>query len=264
VIICADDFGWSDDIDRATLELIARQRATAVSCMVAVPRCSRAVLTPLLASAERIDLGLHLVLNNDALPCSAAAGSSLSRTGRFAGLCGLMRQSLLRRFRARDAEEEIAAQYRLFIERCGRAPDFIDSHLHVHQFPGLREGLLDFVSSLPAEQRPYIRNSYMPMAKVLRQAVSIGKCSLLSALGKTMRMRLTQNGIPTNHGFAGVYDYFGWRRYPDHLQRFVRHMEPGNAILMVHPGLDKPWRRIEFETLRDSVILDGRGCRFKR
>src|SRR2546422_7241019 len=40
MILCADDYGLSEDIDRAILELCRSGRLTAVSCMVALERCS--------------------------------------------------------------------------------------------------------------------------------------------------------------------------------------------------------------------------------
>jgi predicted TIM-barrel fold metal-dependent hydrolase len=59
---------------------------------------------------------------------------------------------------------------------------------------------------------------------------------------------LRKAGIPTNDGFGGIYNYFGFMRYPLHLEKFLRTV-PESGIIMVHPGLDEPWRRAEYDAL---------------
>ena len=53
MILCADDYGLSEDIDRAILELCRSGRLTAVSCMVALERCSAESLRELLAHQKK-------------------------------------------------------------------------------------------------------------------------------------------------------------------------------------------------------------------
>src|SRR5471032_3164623 len=67
MIICADDYGMGDDIDRAILELCARKRLSAVSCMVAMKRCGSELLRPLLEHQANVDVGLHLCFADETL-----------------------------------------------------------------------------------------------------------------------------------------------------------------------------------------------------
>ena len=62
MIVCADDFGWSDDVNRAIVELVAARRVSAVSCMAVLPHCAPEDLKPLLEYAEHIDVGLHFTV----------------------------------------------------------------------------------------------------------------------------------------------------------------------------------------------------------
>ena len=148
---------------------------------------------------------------------------------------------------------EVSRQYDLFVEKYGSAPAYIDSHLHVHQFPGVREAVMSLAMRGPAESRPCVRNNGMPLSKIMRQGVSRWKSFFVCFFGRRVRDQLRARGIPTNRGFAGIYDYREWSRYPEFLDRFVSHMESETGILAAHPGLEEPWRRVEFEAIRDRL-----------
>src|SRR5437867_13083317 len=62
MIVCADDYGWSDDANRAIVELVAARRVSAVSCMAGLPHCAPDNLKPLLEHAYHIDVGLHFTV----------------------------------------------------------------------------------------------------------------------------------------------------------------------------------------------------------
>jgi len=62
MIVCADDYGWSDDVNRAIVELVAARRVSAVSCMAGLPHCAPDNLKPLLEHADHIDVGLHFTV----------------------------------------------------------------------------------------------------------------------------------------------------------------------------------------------------------
>src|SRR5215472_15124734 len=96
MIVCADDYGLRDDIDRAILALVEGGRLSAVSCVVAFERCSSSALAKLLAFGPRIDVGLHFCLTNENLPLSAPSASAFSRD-RFPQYGSLLRHSLLGR-----------------------------------------------------------------------------------------------------------------------------------------------------------------------
>lgn len=252
MIVCADDYGLADDINRAILALIGIGRVSAVSCMVVLPGCRPEDLAPLFESRVRVDVGLHVTFS---------AGTVADDRAR--SISPFLKSSLLGRVRPEVVHKEIAAQYDTFVHKTGRRPDFIDSHFHIHQLPGYSEGLLSFVQSLPTGIQPYIRNAYMPPSKIIRQGVSVAKCLSISLPGGRFRHALDRNGIKTNIGFAGVYDYGRWTRYGAYLHQFIKYMEPGNAILMVHPGFKESWRKAEFEGLQQNQLPDGFAGRFR-
>ena len=155
------------------------------------------------------------------------------------------------------------AQYRRFVGLCGCAPDFIDGHLHVHQFSGIREGLLEFVLQLPPAVRPYIRNAYEPLPAILRRGVAPLKNFGIGWFGRALQQRLRQAGLRTNTGFGGICDYRRWRDYPLFLQRFIQGARHPNSLIMVHPGLQEPWRLAEYAALRQATFAPHPPARFR-
>ena len=262
MIICADDYGLRDDIDLAILELCSLGRLSAVSCMVALERCEAGTLQKLLEHQTKVDIGLHLSLADETLPRCANAASA-SSSPHFPAYGDFLWRALLGRFRARDVFLQVSAQYELFLKKCGRRPDFIDGHLHVHQLPGVRDGLIEFVLSLPSGARPYLRNTSEPLANLRRARVPWVKAAFIGAFGKRMLARLRSAGLPTNDGFAGIYDFRNWRRYPEYFPRFTACLSDRNGILVVHPGGREDWRRQEFATLREFPLAPGTPNRFQ-
>ena len=256
MIVCADDFGMADDINEAILDLAQRGRLSAVSCMVALPEFRASDLQALASIEPRIEIGLHLVLTT---------GDTPPRPGVVDPTFGeLLKKSLLGQIDEDTTAREVEAQYRRFEEMAGRPPDFVDGHLHVHQFPVVRNAVIRFLQQIDADRRPYVRNNAMSLSKIWRQQVSVAKCFALSRFGDAFQRAVSAAGLRTNRGFAGVYDYRTYAAYPEYLRRFVDYMEDDTGILMTHPGTHEPWRRAEYETLRDTALLTGRVNRFVR
>ncbi|NOU35582.1 MAG: ChbG/HpnK family deacetylase [Kiritimatiellaceae bacterium] len=225
MIICADDFGMTIDINRATAELARAGKISAVSCMVNMPFFTADQISEL-GSAQ---LGLHFTLAETPPEFRC-----------------LVLRAYTRQLVQREIYNELSMQYERFEEITGRRPDFIDGHLHVQQLPVIRDAVIGFIQNRCAGNLPFVRNAAMP----LRQ------CSLksffIAAPGCVLKFKLRKAGIPTNDGFGGIYNYADFVRYPQHLEKFLRTVqEPG--IIMVHPGLDELWRRAEYDALVSSV-----------
>jgi predicted glycoside hydrolase/deacetylase ChbG (UPF0249 family) len=263
MILCADDYGLSDDINDAILELVDSGRLTAVSCMVALERCSPTCLAQLLKHQSRTDIGLHLGLTSENLPLSVPP-TGVAMPPLHPSFGALLRKALLGRVQPREVTSQVASQYEFFVQKCGRRPDFIDGHLHVHQLPGVRQGLLDFVLTLPANSRPYVRNTCISLWELRRRNLPWFKAALIAFYGDRIHAQLHRSRAPTNEGFAGVYDFRNWRKYAQYLPRFVDCLVHRNGILVVHPGKKEDWRRTEFEELLKFAFVSGSLNRFRR
>ena len=278
MIICADDYGLREDIDQAILELCRARRLGAVSCMVALKRCDRGAMAALLATRKslaqggaerparpssehphsytlgpslRPHIGLHLTFTHEPAEMEPLpVGLYRPRLPNFATL---LRRSLTHRLDLAEVKMDISTQYELFVQKCGFHPDFIDGHLHTHQLPGIREKLIEFLIGLPAGQRPWIRNTAMPLRELRKRSLPWTKAAGIGFFGQRMSNELKAAGLQTNEGFAGIYDFNKGERYRDYFSSFADALT-SNGILVVHPGKEEPWRLREFETLKDASL----------
>jgi hypothetical protein len=261
MIICADDFGLREDIDEAILELCRLRKLSAVSCMVVLARCDNASMTRLLEHQSQVDIGLHLCLTDEGLPLSSPTALQGSRHPAFSVL---LRRALFRQLRPDEIFKQVSAQYELFVQKSGRKPDHIDGHLHAHQLPIVRRGLLDFVLTLRPEERPYIRNTQTSVNKLRRTGLPWIKAGLIGYLGRQMKKTLGAKQLLTNEALAGIYDFSDWRRYSQLFPKFTACLDHPNDILVTHPGRKESWRMSEFETVRAVSLSDSTFNRFQR
>ncbi len=68
LVLCADDFGLADGINRAILELIDLGRLSATSCMTTMPAWTEGAAAALIARHDRAALGLHFNLTEGDKP----------------------------------------------------------------------------------------------------------------------------------------------------------------------------------------------------
>lgn len=260
MIVCADDIGMTEEINQAALDLAAMNRISAVSCMVVGAKPPFAALRLL---KTQLDIGLHVTLT-DSLPAASPHNipSLMGPGGKMGSFRSLLGRSLTGLIDSTDVACEIAAQYGRFVEWAGRPPDFLDSHLHVHQLPDVRTGLVNFRENLPQSVMPYVRNAHLPFARMLTQGVSVSKCFLIGFQGGLLLKRLRARGIPTNKGFAGIYDYRRFGEFPRFLKQFTSTVTDPSGIVMTHPGLTEPWRRAEYDGLCQATYLPALLTRF--
>jgi chitin disaccharide deacetylase len=256
MIICADDYGMRADIDRAILQLCETEKLTAVSCMVLFERCDAAAMQKIRAHENRTDLGLHFCLTNENLPLSAPLEKTvLPEFGK------LFRRALLRTLQREEILFLLSAQYDLFLNKAGRAPDYIDGHLHSHQLPVVAEALVEFVSKLTKNERPCVRNTRLDTKILRNKNLPALKAGFIGAFGARLEKKMRAAEIPTNDGFSGIYDFKDWKNYAEFFPKFLECLPEKNGILVTHPGFDEDWRRSEFETLGK---FSGGANRFQR
>ena len=262
MIVCADDYGLSDGINEAILELCRRARLTAVSCMVALERCDAQSMARLRELKSSVDIGLHLCLTEVGLPLSRCSAWAEGHRPQLPSFPKLVARSFFG-VGVEHLARTVAAQYELFIQKCGATPDFIDGHLYAHQLPRVADSLEAFVSGLPAGSRPYIRNADLSLLELKSRYLPWLKAAFIGRAGRRMRQRLIKAHIRTNQGFAGIYDFKRFREYPSYLPRFVDCLPHKNGILVVHPGHGEDWREQEFATLQEFVFPPRKLNRFE-
>ena len=217
IAVCADDFGLSEAACRSILELGSLGAITATSCAVDGPAMQQH--TPALrALRPRLTVGLHLNLTEN--PNFAGTrplgqwivGTYCRRARTLAGL-----------------EAELHRQLERFEELLGAAPDFIDGHEHVHQFPVIRDLLLDAV------QKRY--TATVLLRCTWPRHFRGGKAAVIGILGaRALRAGARERGIPCNSDFAGVYDLRARSGYAARMEAWLRNLDDG-GLIMCHPEL---------------------------
>jgi len=230
--LCADDYGLSPGVNRAIRDLIERGRLNATSVMVVGPAIGRDEITALktaVAKSPRCAIGLHVTLTAPFRPLTMHFRPIDG--GMFLAFPKLLRAGLLRRLDPEIIRAELAAQIAAFIERFGRAPDFVDGHQHVQLFPQVRDAFLAAVKE--AAPNAWVRQGgrNQPLARRLGNP----KALLLDILSAQFRHRAARANIAFNPAFAGAYDFSKEPDFAELMRQFLDGL-PEGGLVMCHPG----------------------------
>ncbi len=210
VVLCADDFAQNQAISQGVLHLVSMQRLSAVSCMTNSPYWQQ-LSSDLKKYQHQVAIGLHfnLTQNFPGLP----APYSLKK---------LIIYSTLRMINKKTIKDIFEKQIDLFVKEIGRLPDFIDGHQHIHQFPMIRDIVLNFAKE---------NNCFVRLAKPENNNLKSHIINLLGA--NTTLKKLTALKIKYNPSFSGVYDFNS--NYRQHFISFLNAIS-NNGFIMAHPG----------------------------
>lgn len=206
LIVVADDWGLSPEVDAGILETVASGMVTTVDAFVTPPFAADVKL----AEAAGAAVGLHLNLTHGQ-PCVAASEvpSLTDGSGRLLG----QRAELLARAGMRDVRREWQRQLDRFRELAGHEPCHVSVHKQLHR------------------EDP----------RLLALAAEIARqCGApLRTLDPAMRDACRAWGSLTTDGFlGGVRPAPFWTR--ERLQEQLGGIGGGITELMCHPGKDVP------------------------
>jgi chitin disaccharide deacetylase len=219
IAVCIDDFGLHAGINEASVRLAQLGRVTAISCMVGAPQWGEGAPALQALPREQVDIGLHL----DLTECPVLQGTRRS-------LPALIALSNARFLNRRAVRSEIDAQLDAFEKGLGRAPDYVDGHQHVHQFPIVRDALIDALLQRYPQHRPWLRRTDSP-----RAMPTGAKSRVIEQLGCAALARAARkHGFAQNAHLLGVYDFSGdASRYRQLLAGWLAAAADGD-LLMCH------------------------------
>lgn len=246
VAVIVDDFGMAPGVDRAVVELARAGRLTGTSVLALGSHW------PVGARWLRELPGLQVGLHVDLPPGHEALGPALLR-------------AWSRRLKGSLADH-LAAQFDAFEQQHGRRPDYLDGHRHVHQWPRLRDLILEH----------WFRRYATPpgWARITRPAPGVpqaAKARIVHRLGgPAWERRLRQRGITSNRDFLGVYDFSGGPAHYGMLLRQWLACAGDASLLMCHPAaaavpddVISVARLHEYQVWRSPELnawLDAAGC----
>ena len=215
IIVCADDFGVSSDVNDAIIRLLEHERISAVSCLVHGKAWAQGAVL-LKNFRGMVDIGLHLFYEE--MPFNEIL--TLAYTKR------LSRKTILKKFKF---------QLDSFMESTGMPPDYIDGHQHIHQLPVFRAALMDLIDSAGFD-KIYIRNSASSLDDILKRRISIFKNIFIALPGFSLKKDLSNKKIPTNNDFLGIYNFNTTDDPGEIFEKLLRTVKKTNSIFVCHPG----------------------------
>ena len=216
LIVNADDFGFSRDVNEGITHAQRNGILTATTLMATGPAFEHAVA--LARECPELDVGVHLVLvgaeGYPATPARLAAAIALGRVPIYDRL-------------ARQVET---------ILKAGIQPTHLDTHKHTHILPPV----LDAVTRIAQEFHiPWVRR---PIA------------ASLPVIGSLLQNRLVRSGCRTTDHFAG-FDMTG-RYDTSGLVAMIRKLPDGVTEFMCHPGFCGEELRAAATRLKDSRRIE--------
>ena len=218
LVVNADDFGFTRDVNAGIVEAHQRGILTAATLMANGSAFDDAV--SLAKANPSLDIGIHLIL---------VSGESLATPGRsLPRSVGELIRAVARR--SLDIYAELEAQVRR-IKNAGLTPTHLDTHKHTHLLPPV----LGAVARLSQEFGiPWVRRPFdIPLG--YGAPISVRLTSRLSGLASRRFGRvLTQHGCRSTDHFAG-FQITG-RFDAASLAKLLAELPGGSTELMCHPG----------------------------
>jgi predicted glycoside hydrolase/deacetylase ChbG (UPF0249 family) len=220
LVVNADDFGFTPDVNAGIVEAHRRGILTATTLMANGEAFDDAVR--LARKTPSLDVGCHLVL---------IQGRSLLTGRPLPGTLTELLKALARRELA--IYDELDAQIR-HIERAGIRPTHLDTHKHTHLAPPV----LDAVARLAREHGAlWVRRPFDFPLSASGGAVPLLKRMTSQALSATRRRFhrvLETHGCPSTDHFAG-FQITGRFRAAE-LVTLMGVIPEGSTEFMCHPG----------------------------
>ena len=228
LIVNADDFGYSEEINKGIIESHLNGIVTSTSMIVNMPGFKSAV-----KSAKKhpsLDIGIHLNLTEG----KPLLNSLLAVKGKFSGS---YLNFILNKYPEEEIEVELEAQITK-LKSAGIKISHIDGHQHIHVFPNVFKIIINLAKKhnikyirIPDEKRVSV------LDKVFSASIYDGqliKNIALSVLSLNKKRILKENGLKTTDNFYGVLS--ANQLTFTKMASVLKQVEEGLSELICHPG----------------------------
>jgi predicted glycoside hydrolase/deacetylase ChbG (UPF0249 family) len=233
LIVNADDFGWTRDVNDGIVHAHNKGILTATTLMAGGPAFDHAVT--LAHETPSLDIGVHLTLLQTT---SALTGKPFSGS-----LPALLRAIATHKI---DVYSELSAQVRKVIA-AGIAPTHLDTHKHTHVLPVVASAVARIVREFGIRwvRKPFDFGLTSGFAARLMRTQHSG-----------LQRKLREAGACTTDHFAG----FALTGHLDEtrLLRLIEELPEGITELMCHPGFCRHELRASATRLKESREIELR------
>lgn len=241
LIVNADDFGLTENVNRGIAEAHANGIVTSTSLLANGEAFHSAVV--LSKQAPRLGIGVHLNLSEGAPVslCTTVPTLVDSHGSLHLSPVPLWRAIVAGRVNLRDVEIETRAQISRILD-AGITPTHLDGHMHVHVLPRISETVIRIAREFGIRG---MRSPAEPIASVLRNFArrhanwaSVAKSSAIalavSRLARRLKRRLDAAGLVHPAHFCGMAVAGGLNTRT--LRATLLALPEGVSELMCHPG----------------------------
>jgi len=237
LIINADDFGFTQGINRAIVE--AHQAGIVTSTTLMAGGAAFAEAAALALSQTSLGVGCHVVLLGGSPLLKASEVPSLAPDGKSfrRELASFAAAALAGRLKAEEIEAEAAAQIRK-LQSSGIEVTHLDTHKHVHIFPAVLRPMLRAARACGVRG---IRNPFEPgQSGLLMRQFSLWRrwlgMTALRAFAGAFNRLVAQGGMISTEGILGVVAT--GRLNAELLRGTIEQMPEGTWEMVCHPGYD--------------------------
>jgi hopanoid biosynthesis associated protein HpnK len=266
LVINADDFGLSSEVNEGILMAHKQGYLTSASLMANGPMLQDAVDRSY--SVPSLGIGVHLnLVRGRPISQAQVVDRLVDRRGLFPGTVGgTMRRLMLAPVAVDQAECECLAQIE-YIKQIGICPTHVDSEKHVHMYPPLFKRVARVARAQGIRWIRIVRENRIPWHTKprLRQ---MGKATVLGVLARRCQKTAAAVGLLSSDGFYGVVH--AGRMVKDVYIDIFNSMQSGVTEIICHPGLPAkshvnrdmgPYflaetRRDELDALLDATLRD--------
>ena len=193
LIVNADDFGWTCDVNRGILQ--ARLEGVLRSTTLMANGAAFEDAARLANEHPELDVGVHLTL---------VGGQAVARASgeQLPGGVAQLIFGLSGRWSAAAIQEEFAAQIEK-VQSAGIRPTHLDTHKHTHLLPPVLEALIAVGKrySIPWVRRPF--DLHVPEAQARVSAGRRFASRIMRARAAALTRRLDVAGLRATDHFAG-------------------------------------------------------------
>jgi predicted glycoside hydrolase/deacetylase ChbG (UPF0249 family) len=233
LIINADDFGLTEGVNRAVLELNAAEVVPSATLMATGRAFREAVHSAFVQTS--LGVGCHVVLVDGRPELHPAELPTLAPEGRLrSSLTSFMVDLFGGRIASREIEREAVAQIQQ-LQSAGITVTHLDTHKHTHMFPRVLGPLIRAARAcnVPAIRNPFepdwslrLTEKAPPTRRLQVRTLRLFREQFLRAV-RAARLRTTDGtlGVLATGNFDAAY-----------VLRLLRNMPPGTWELVCHPG----------------------------
>jgi hopanoid biosynthesis associated protein HpnK len=232
LIVTADDFGVSAEVNAAVEQAHRHGVLTAASLMVAGSAVEQAV--EIAKRLPSLHVGLHIVLvegrpvlSPDAIP-DLVGPDGLFRRDMVASAVDMFFKPRVRR----QLAAEVQAQFQAFAA-TGLPLDHVNTHKHFHLHPTIAGTILRIgrayglnAMRVPSEPRDVLMRA--------EPGVPVAPAYVTGPWSAAVRWRLNRAGVATADQVFGLH--WSGAMTPERLLGLVRHLPPGVSEIYTHPA----------------------------